>query len=58
MISFENLERTHCSESDYCIYMPNAIAFKTFLYSFCMGHFIYESDYRLARDSYDISLLL
>lgn len=45
-------------DSNYFVYLPSAVAQKTFFYPICTGEFIYEPGYMLKRDAYDSFLLM
>lgn len=45
-------------KSEYFIYSPSITAKKNFFYPLCTGHFFYEKDYSLQRNSYDSFLLM
>jgi AraC-like DNA-binding protein len=55
MLSTERLVR---KDSDYYIYTPGSLASNLFLYPSIVGHFTYQSGYRLSRDSFDSFLCI
>lgn len=46
------------SKSDYYVYAPSAIAKKLYLYPVSIGHFFYEPDYFINRNSFDSFLIM
>lgn len=45
-------------KSDYYLSLPSRTAQAMFFYPLCVGHFFYQSGYRLQRESYDSFLLI
>lgn len=45
-------------KSEYFVYTPSALARETFFYPLVTGHFYYEKDYFLHRESFDSFLLM
>ncbi|MBR1622558.1 MAG: AraC family ligand binding domain-containing protein, partial [Pseudobutyrivibrio sp.] len=45
-------------KSDYYIYTPGSVAQNLFLYPTIIGHFKYEPEYRIYRDSFDSFLCI
>lgn len=44
--------------SDYFVYAPSALAQNLYLYPLSAGHFIYEPDYHISRNSFDSFLIM
>lgn len=58
MFILKSCEKFVSPKSDYYLYSPSMAAQNMFLYPLYVGHFIYESGYRLRRDTYDSFLLM
>lgn len=54
----KSCEKFVSPESDYYIYSPSMAALEMFFYPLYAGRFLYESGYRLYRDTYDGFLIM